>query len=66
MSRQEKKLAKTRGRPATGRGKTIGVRCHDDLLGRIDDWRRTESDLPTRPESIRRLVERALPVAKRR
>jgi hypothetical protein len=26
----------------------------------IDDWRRTQSDLPNRPEAIRRLVELGL------
>jgi metal-responsive CopG/Arc/MetJ family transcriptional regulator len=66
MSRQEKGLAKKRGRPATGRGKTIGVRCHDELLDRIDDWRREKDDLPTRAEAIRRLVEQALGLPKRR
>jgi metal-responsive CopG/Arc/MetJ family transcriptional regulator len=56
MSRQEKMLAKKRGRPATGRGMTIGVRCHDDLLDKIDEFRRGEPDLPTRAEAIRRLT----------
>jgi hypothetical protein len=60
MGRQEKMLAKKRGRPATGRGKTIGVRCHDDLLAGIDEWRRAEPDLPTQAEAIRRLVVQAL------
>jgi hypothetical protein len=60
MSRQEKMLARKRGRPATGHGKTIGVRCHERLLEAIDEWRRAESDLPTRAEAIRRLVEQAL------
>jgi hypothetical protein len=60
MTRQEKMLAKKRGRPATGRGKTIGVRCHDDLLDRIDEWRRSDTDQPTRAEAIRRLIEQSL------
>jgi hypothetical protein len=60
MGRQEKMLAKKRGRPATGRGKTIGVRCHNGLLESIDKWRRSEPDLPTRAKAIRRLVEQAL------
>jgi hypothetical protein len=29
-------------------------------LNRIDDWRREQADLPTRPEAIRRLVEKGL------
>jgi hypothetical protein len=60
MVRQEKMLAKKRGRPATGRGKTIGVRCHNTLLESIDEWRRSEPDRPTRAKAIRRLVEQAL------
>jgi hypothetical protein len=60
MVRQEKMLAKKRGRPATGRGKTIGVRCHNSLLESIDEWRRSEPGLPTRAKAIRLLVEQAL------
>ena len=63
MARQEKMLAKKRGRPATGRGKTVGVRCHNGLLESIDEWRRSEPDRPTRARAIRRLVERALATA---
>jgi len=37
-------------------GTLIGVRAQDDLLSAIDDWRRGQSDLPGRPEAIRRLV----------
>lgn len=29
-------------------------------LGRIDEWRRAQPDLPSRAEAIRRLVEQAL------
>ena len=35
----------------------IGVRVDPDLLKRLDDWRRKQEDVPTRPEAIRRLVE---------
>ena len=45
-----------RGRPATGRGKTIGVRIHDDLLARLDAYRGELS----RPKAIRKLIEKAL------
>jgi hypothetical protein len=60
MPRQEKRLAKKRGRPATGRGVTVGVRCHNDLLKAIDGWRQREPDLPTRATAIRRLTELGL------
>ena len=49
------------------RGKTtgdlIGVRCQAELLEAIDEWRRKQSDLPNRPEAMRRLVEQALKIA---
>jgi metal-responsive CopG/Arc/MetJ family transcriptional regulator len=38
----------------------IGVRVDEDLLKRIDEWRRKQDDLPTRPEAIRRLIEQGL------
>lgn len=63
MSKQDKMLAKKpRGRPATGRGETIGVRIQPADLALIDEWRRTQDDLPTRPEAIRRLIELGLKV----
>jgi len=52
---------KKRGRPATGRGKTIGVRIHEGQLTTLDTWiARQPKPTPTRPEAIRRLIERAL------
>jgi len=47
-------LAKKRGRPATGRGQTIGVRIHDATLAPLDAWIGAQPDpKPTRPEAIR-------------
>ncbi len=60
MPSQEKRLAKKRGRPATGRGITVGVRCQDEIPQEIDEWRRRQSDIPTRATAIRRLAEMAL------
>lgn len=52
---------KKRGRPVTtGTGTTIGVRCQDEMLAAVDEWRRKQSDLPTRATAIRRLAEIAL------
>jgi hypothetical protein len=48
------------GRPATGHGLLIGIRWHEPQVDAIDNWRREQPDLPTRPEAIRRLVEFAL------
>jgi metal-responsive CopG/Arc/MetJ family transcriptional regulator len=38
----------------------VMVRLGSDLLQRVDEWRRDQTDLPTRPEAIRRLVESGL------
>jgi hypothetical protein len=38
-------------------GEQVVVRLQPDLLSRIDDWRREQQDLPSRAETIRRLVE---------
>jgi hypothetical protein len=36
------------------------LRVPADWLQKIDDWRRRQSDLPSRAEAIRRLVDEAL------
>ena len=36
------------------------LRLSGELLARIDQWRRDQTDLPTRSEAIRRLVEMGL------
>ena len=38
----------------------IGVRVDEAFLKLLDEWRRKQDDVPTRPEAIRRLVEIAL------
>lgn len=60
MTVQDKKLAKKRGRPATGVGQTIGVRMHDDLLEAVDRFIVEEAPGISRPEAIRRLTVEAL------
>lgn len=60
MSDQEKSAnKKSRGRPATGKGLTVGVRIQPDLLAWIDEKRATSHPEQTRPELIRRIVEQA-------
>jgi hypothetical protein len=51
---------KTQKRRPTQTGELVGTRFQPDFLSKIDVWRRTQSDLPTRPEAIRRLVEKGL------
>lgn len=46
----------TKGRPPVD-SEAVNVRIEKAGLTRIDDWRRNRSDLPSRPEAIRRLVE---------
>jgi hypothetical protein len=48
-----------RGRPTVD-SEAVNVRIERPLLMRLDDWRRSVADLPTRPEAIRRLIELAL------
>lgn len=52
------KNAKKRGRP-TGRsqGRPFQMRVNDEFLALVDDWRRTQPDIPMRSEAIRRMVE---------
>jgi hypothetical protein len=61
MAREEKPITKKRGRPATGLGQMIGVRLQPPSLDTLDAWIGSQPDpKPTRPEAIRRLLERAL------
>jgi ribbon-helix-helix CopG family protein len=41
----------------------INVRVDKEFLERLDEWRRKQPDLPTRPEALRRLAEQALAAA---
>jgi hypothetical protein len=62
----KKKNAKPkRGRPLGSRktfiGKSIGLRLYPDLEAKIDEWiERQAPARPSKPEAIRRLVERGL------
>lgn len=44
-----------KGRPPV-QTEAINLRLHVDLISLIDDFRRGEKDLPSRPEAIRRLL----------
>ncbi|TSB03982.1 hypothetical protein FOM92_00610 [Sphingorhabdus contaminans] len=41
-------------------GTLVGVRFQAGPLAQIDEWRSGQGDLPSRPEAVRRLVEKAL------
>lgn len=49
MKTQKKRPAQT--------GELVGTRFQPDLLHKIDSWRATLPDIPTRPEAIRRIVQ---------
>jgi hypothetical protein len=38
----------------------VSTRLQPEFLKRLDDWRREQADLPSRPEALRRLAEKAL------
>jgi metal-responsive CopG/Arc/MetJ family transcriptional regulator len=44
---------------------SIHVRLQNELLRVIEDFRRSEADIPTRPEAIRRLLQQAVAVSLR-
>lgn len=41
-------------------GKRFEMRVEEDLLGRVDEWRAKQKDLPSRSEAARQLIERGL------
>jgi len=61
MSRQEKKITKKLGRPATGQGMLVGVRLLPPNLSALDAWIAAHPEpRPSRPEAIRRILSQAL------
>jgi len=60
MSAPETLQPRKCGPKPTGTGAPIQVRLQPDRLAKVDDWREAQHDSPTRPETIRRLVESAL------
>ena len=41
---------------------TVYVRCSPTMVEALDAWRRTEPDLPTRAEALRRIAAKALKI----
>jgi hypothetical protein len=48
-----------------GRAEPVQVRIYPDLWKAVEDWRRAQANIPTRPEAIRLLVKRALDESRR-
>jgi metal-responsive CopG/Arc/MetJ family transcriptional regulator len=42
------------------RGTPVQVRLHQKLLEAIENWRREQESIPSRPEAIRRLLQQSL------
>jgi len=38
----------------------LTLKLSPDMVRQIDDWRRQQSDLPSRAESIRRMIDQVL------
>lgn len=60
MTKSTREITKSPKKRAPMTGEPVLTRFQPDLLKKIDDFRRSDPDLPGRPEAIRRLVEQAL------
>src|SRR4051812_38761838 len=57
---EDKEIRRKPGRPPTGIGKPIGLRLQPETERKLDQWITQQDDpKPSRPEAIRRLIERA-------
>jgi hypothetical protein len=56
---------KSRGRPKVDSTVPLSVRLSPEQLAALDAWRREQTDLPGRPEAVRRLMELGMTVRKR-
>jgi hypothetical protein len=55
-----------RGRPTKmPQDRPFQMRVSEDFLRTVDDWRRGQTDLPSRAEAIRRMVELAAKMKKK-
>jgi hypothetical protein len=57
MNKATHDIVKSRKPRAKGTGEPVLVRLQPEIAGSLDDWRREQSDLPSRAEAIRRLIE---------
>jgi hypothetical protein len=57
----------SRGRPRKRitQDRPFQMRVSEQFLRMVDDWRRTQLDLPSRAEAVRRLVELATKIKKK-
>lgn len=61
MTKSTRVITKTVPRKrAPETGTLIGVRLQPESLSRLDAWAAAQDDRPSRPEAVRRLIERGL------
>jgi hypothetical protein len=60
MKKQTVISKKKRGPAPTGKGVQVVVRMQPVPLAALDAWAAKQKDQPSRPEAVRRLVERGL------
>lgn len=60
MAAQETLIPKKRGPKPSGQGTPVMVRLHPEQLAALDDWISTREQPISRPEAIRRLLEKAI------
>ena len=60
MSDTTRDSANARKKRPPQTGEMVATRVQPELLKRLDEWRREQPDLPSRPEALRRLAEKAL------
>jgi len=56
---KSRNMARSPKRPGQS-GTFVGTRLQPEMLKLIDDWRREQPDLPSRPEALRRLAMKGL------
>jgi hypothetical protein len=64
MNKSTRDTTKPRKQRPAITGDPVMVRVQPDMAKQLDDWRRHQTDLPGRPEAIRRLVELGLKAKK--
>lgn len=60
MAKSVRDITKSPRSRAPVTGEPVMVRIQPNMAKALDDWRRKQTDLPGRPEAIRRLVEAGL------
>jgi len=59
MSKTQERDKNLGGRPRVD-STPITLRVHPRSLAALDNWRREQPDIPTRPEAVRRIIDETL------